>query len=93
MNRINRMIHMKQNDVVDDLAAIEQLRQDEQNEKSQIYDPDAVCPQKAEAVDYLAISKAWEKERNGRYIIHLQTGKKNPSHDPICRGKEYESAF
>ncbi len=44
-------------------------------------------------VDYEAASKAWDKEQEGLYKIHLQTGKRNPSHDPIYRGEDNESAF
>ena len=44
-------------------------------------------------VDYEAASKAWDKEQEGLYKIHLQAGKRNPSHDPIYRGEDNESAF
>lgn len=36
-------------------------------------------------VDYQAMIKAWDKEQEGLYKIHLQAGKRNPSHDPIYR--------
>lgn len=44
-------------------------------------------------VDYEAASKAWDKEQEGLYKIHLQAGKRNPSHDPIYRGEDNESPF
>ncbi len=69
----------------DYLAAISQLRQEEQTEKHQIHDPDFIPSRSEEPVDYLAISKTWEKEQEGKYTIHLQTGKRNPSRDPIYR--------
>lgn len=67
---------------VDYLAAIEQLRQEEQNESAQIHDPDFIQPQPDEPVDYFAISKAWEIEQKGKDIIYLHLRKRNPSHDP-----------
>ena len=36
-------------------------------------------------VDYQAIIKEWDKEQEGKYKIHLQAGKRNPSHDPVYR--------
>ena len=84
---------MKPAEPVDYLAAIDQLRKKEQIQQSQIHDPDYIPPQTDEPVDYLAASKAWEKEQAGKYKIHLQTGKRNPSHDPIYREAENEPAF
>lgn len=72
-------------DAIDYLALINTLRQEEQSQQSQIHDPDYIPPQANEPVDYLAISKAWDKEQARKYKIHLQTGKKNPSHDPVFR--------
>ena len=66
---------MKQNEPIDYLALIGQIRQEEQTEEHQIHDPDFIPARSEEPVDYLAISKAWEKEQAGKYIIHLQTGK------------------
>ena len=34
-------------------------------------------------VDYQAMINAWDKEQEDNYSFHLQTGKRNPSHDPI----------
>ena len=84
---------MNPTEPVDYLAAIKVLRQEEQNQQIQIHDPDYIPPQADEPVDYLAISKAWEKEQAGKYKIHLQAGKRNPSHDPIYREAEDEPAF
>ena len=61
---------MKQNAPVDYLAAIEQLRQEEQTEKHQIHDPDFIPVRSEEPVDYLAASKIWEKAQTGKYVIY-----------------------
>ena len=64
---------MKKAEPVDYLAAIEELRQEEQRQESQIHDPDYIPPQADEPVDYLAASKAWEKEQQQRsYQISLR---------------------
>ena len=39
-------------------------------------------------VDYQAMVKAWDEEQEGKYKIHLQAGKRNPSHDPIFREQD-----
>ena len=44
-------------------------------------------------VDYQAMIKAWDREQEGLYKIHLHTAKRNASHDPTYRGAEYEPAF
>ena len=47
-------------------------------------------------VDYQAMINAWDEEQKGKSTIRLQTGKRNPSHDPIYRepiGAEHEPAF
>ena len=49
---------MKDISPVDYLAAIDQLRQEEQTEKHQIHDPDFIPARSEEPVDYLAASKA-----------------------------------
>ena len=36
-------------------------------------------------VDYQAMIKAWDEEQEGKYKIHLQSGRRNPSHDPVFR--------
>ena len=36
-------------------------------------------------VDYRAVIKAWDKEQKGKYIVRMKSGKRNPSHDPVCR--------
>lgn len=63
---------MKDFSPVDYLAAIEQLRQEEQTEKHQIHDPDFIPARSEEPVDYLAASKAWEKAQAGKYKIHQE---------------------
>ena len=78
---------------IDYLTLIDQLRQEEQGQQSQIHAPDYIPHKPDEPVDYLVISKIWEIEKAGKYMIHLQTGKRNPSHDPIYRRAENESAF
>ena len=69
----------------DYLEAIEQLRKEMRPDKSQIQEPDIIPVQIDEPVDYIAASKAWDKAQEGKNKIHLQTGKRNPSHDPIVR--------
>lgn len=81
---------MTQNEPVDYLAAINELRQEEQRQQTQIHDPDYTPPQSDEPVNYLAISEAWRKEQSAKHKIHLQTGKRNPSHDPVCREADKE---
>ena len=61
---------MMQSKPVDYLAAIDQLRQEEQTEKHQIHAPDFIPAHSEEPVDYLAASKAWEKAQAGKYIIY-----------------------
>ena len=67
---------------VDYLSAIEQLRQEEQSEKHQIHAPDRIPVCSDKPVDYLAVSKAWDKEQAGQHKIYLHIRKRNPSHDP-----------
>ena len=59
---------------VDYLAAIEQLRQEEQNKRNQIHSPDFV-PQEEDAVDYMAVSKAWDKALQGRDVVNMPAQK------------------
>lgn len=60
----------------DYLAAIEQLHREEQNKRNQIHSPDFV-PQEEAAVDYIAVSKAWDKALQGRDVVNMpaQEGK------------------
>ena len=44
-------------------------------------------------VDYQEVIKAWDKKQEGKYKINIKCGKRNPSHDPIYREAEDESAF
>lgn len=48
-------------------------------------------------IDYQAVIKAWDEEQEGKSTLRLQTGKRNPSHDPVYRepiaGAEHEPAF
>ena len=69
----------------DYLEAIEQFRKEMRPDKSQIQEPDIIPAQIDEPVDYIAASKAWDKMQEGKNKIHLQTGKRNPSHGPIVR--------
>ncbi len=62
---------------VDYLAAIEQLRQEEQNKRNQIHSPDFI-PQEEAVVDYLAVSKAWDKTLQGRDVVNM----------PVQRGRD-----
>ena len=93
MTPINGDTFMKPAEPVDYLAAVEHLRQEEQGQQSQIHDPDYIPPQADEPVDYLSAAKAWDRQQEGKYKIHLQTGKRNPSRDPIYREAKDESAF
>lgn len=61
---------MKQSKPVDYLAAINQLRKEEQTEKNQIHAPDFISARSEEPVDYLVASKAWEKVQAGKYTIY-----------------------
>ena len=63
---------MKLNKPVDYLAAIDGLRQEEQSKKHQVHDPDFIPVRSEEPVDYITISKAWEKEQAGKYKIHQE---------------------
>ncbi len=63
---------MKQSKPVDYLTAIGQIQQEEQTDKHQIHDPDFIPARSEEPVDYLAISKVWEKEQAGKYKIHQE---------------------
>lgn len=71
---------MKTDEPFDYLAAIVQLQQ--QKNIAPLQDPDYIPPQPDSPVDYLSISKAWERAQTGKNIIHLHTRKRNPSHDP-----------
>ena len=61
---------MKQSKPIDYLAVIERHWQEEQIEKHQIHAPDFIPTPQEEPVDYLAISKAWDKEQAGQYTIY-----------------------
>ena len=62
---------MKPSKPVDYLAAIEQLRQEEQSENSQIHNAPGIIPTNPEEpVDYQAVSKAWDKQQAGKYTIY-----------------------
>lgn len=61
---------MRKNRPVDYLAAMKQLRQKDETEKHQIHAPDFIPIHSEKPVDYLAISKAWDKEQAGQYTIY-----------------------
>ena len=73
---------MNPTEPIDYLAAIEQLRQEEQSEEHQIHAPDHIPVCSDEPVDYLAVSKAWEKEQASRHKLQMHIKKRNLSHDP-----------
>ena len=81
---------MKAETPVDYQAALDAFRKKEQAPDNPIHSADdpAVPPMTDGYVDYQAATKAWDKEQEGLYKIHLHAGKRNPSHDPIYRGAE-----
>lgn len=66
----------------DYLAAIEKLQKEKRADRHQIKAPDSFPDRTYDAVDYLAVSKAWEQEQAEKHVNHLRTKKKNPGHDP-----------
>ena len=64
----------KANEPVDYLDAIQQLRREEQDERNQIHSPDFI-PQEEDAVDYMAVSKAWDKALQGRDVVNMPAQK------------------
>lgn len=59
---------------VDYLDALQQLRQEEQNERNQIHSPGFI-PQEKCAVDYIAVSKAWDEAMHGRDVVNMPVQK------------------
>ena len=55
----------------DYLEAIERLRKEMRPDKSQIQEPDIIPAQIDEPVDYIAATKAWDKEQEGKYKKQL----------------------
>lgn len=47
----------------DYLAAIDQLRKQKRPDRKTVQEPETLPPPPDESVDYLAVSKAWEAER------------------------------
>ena len=78
---------MKQNEPIDYQAALDQFRKAENAPDNPVrsMDQPSSPPLIDGYVDYQAMIKAWDKEQEGMYKIHLQAGKRNPSHDPIYR--------
>ena len=76
---------MKQNEPIDYQAALNQFRKLENDPDNPVRSSDrpSTPPQKDSYVDYQMMVKEWDKEQEGVYKIHLQTGKRNPSHDPV----------
>ena len=60
----------KSNEPIDYLAAMEQMRPEEQSGRNQIHSPDYIPPADT-AVDYIAASKAWDKALRDRDIINM----------------------
>ena len=81
---------MVQTDCIDYQAALDAFRKEEHAPDNPVRSADDLSspPMIDGYVDYQAMIKAWDKEQEGLYKIHLRTGKKNPSHDPIYRGVE-----
>ena len=67
----------KTNEPIDYLTVMEQLRREEQDKRNQIHSPDFI-PQEEAVVDYLAVSKAWEKTLQGRDVVNM----------PVQRGRD-----
>ena len=61
---------MNPSEPFDYLAALEELRQNELEQKNQIHSPDDIRPLADKPVDYLAVSRAWEKMQAGKYTIY-----------------------
>ena len=64
----------KAGEPVDYLSAMERMRREEQNKKSQIRSPD-FFPQEGAAVDYRTVSRAWDKAQKGRNVINMPAEK------------------
>ena len=80
---------MKADTPVDYQAALDAFRKEELTPDNPIRSADPSFPSTNDGhVDYLAAAKAWDEKQEGLHKIHLQAGKRNPSHDPIYRGEE-----
>lgn len=75
---------------IDYQAALDAFRKEEHLPDNPVHSSamPATPPMTDGYVDYQAAIKAWDKEQKALNDIHLHTGKRNPSHDPICRGEE-----
>ena len=65
----------KDNEPVNYLDAIQQLRREEQDERNQIHSPN-IFPQEEAVIDYTQVSKAWDKALQHRDIINMPPEKK-----------------
>ena len=65
-------VFMKPDKPFDYIAAINQLRQEEQSGKTQIHAPDYIPVLSGEPVDYLAATRAWDQQQAGKYAINLE---------------------
>ena len=78
---------MKTEAPIDYQAALDAFRKEEHTPDNPVYTSALpVSPPMIDGyIDYQAVINAWDKEQEDNDSIHLQTGKRNPSHDPIYR--------
>ena len=76
---------MKTETPIDYQAALDALRKEEHTPDNPVRTSalPASPPMIDGYIDYQAVINAWDKEQEDNDSIHLQTGKRNPSHDPI----------
>ena len=73
------------NQPIDYQAALDDYRREEHRPVAPVHSGNSrLSPPLIDGfVDYLAVTKAWEKEQEGLYKIRMKAGKRNPSHDPV----------
>ena len=78
------------NSPIDYQSALDAFRKEEHAPDNPVHSADlpASPPMINGYVGYQAAIKAWDDEQEGKYKIHLQTGRRNPSHDPVYREPE-----
>ncbi len=76
---------MKTDNPIDYQAALDAFRKEEHAPDAPVRNSalPAAPPMIDGYVDYQAAIKTWDREQEDNDSIHLRTGKRNPSHDPI----------
>ena len=59
-----------QNTPIDYQSALDAFRKEERAPENQVHSPDDIRPLADKPVDYLAVSRAWEKMQAGKYTIY-----------------------